>query len=281
MIFHPPPSYGGGFLPMRAYKIILSLCILLVACTTAYVSFMYVYTDHMFAPVSLLVKPNGTARAQHEWAAPLVPFIHKVNTPQRAHQKDKKFGGFELDVLSQNGQLLVAHDPTKTARQVTLDDIFKTVKNPQEKVWWLDVKGELTDEEINTILRLAQAYHIPENHIFFEASVGPTAKRLTQKKVGLLLALPDGFDRDGNDPATRTKLNENLLNLWKEYQPMAVSASFGKYAYLQAYFPNLPKAIYYSATQRPSVKKFFMRRHMAQDPSVKIFMTDEYDWINL
>lgn len=277
----PPPQYGGGFLPMRTYKIVLSLCILLVACATAYVSFMYVYTDHMFAPVALLVKPNSTELPQQQWPAPLVPFIHKVNTPQRAHQKDKKYDGFEIDVMAYNGKLLVAHDPTETARQVTLDDIFKTVKNPQEKVWWLDVKGELTDEEINTILQVAQAYQIPQNHILFEASAGPTATRITQKNLGLLLALPDGFDQDTNTPSMRTQLNENLVNLWQQYQPMAVSASFGKYAYLQAYFPTMPKAIYYSATQRPSIKKFFMRRHMAQDPSVKIFMTDEYDWINL
>ena len=266
---------------MRTYKILLSLCILLAACVTAYVSFMYVYTDHMFAPISLVVKPDMTATAHPEWPAPLVPFIHKVNTPSRAQQKDKKYGGFEVDVMAYNGQLLAAHDPTEIARQVTLDDIFKTVKNPQEKVWWLDVKGELSDKEIDTILQIAQAYQIPQNHILFEASAGDTAKRITQKNLGLLLALPDGFDQDANDPATRTQLNENLLSLWQQYQPMAVSASFGKYAFLQAYFPNTPKAIYYSATQRPSIKKFFMRRHMAQDPSVKIFMTDEYDWINL
>ena len=38
----------------------------------------------------------------------------------------------------------------------------------------------------------------------------------------------------------------------------------------------MPKAIYYSATVRPSLKKTFMKRQMATDPSVRIFMLDEY-----
>lgn len=265
---------------MRAHKVILSLGILIGACVAAYVSFMYVYTDHMFAPVSLISAPNPVASSQ-PWPAPSVAFIHKVNTPNRARQKDKKFGGFEVDILSQNGQLLAAHDALEAQRGVQAGDIFAAVKNPAQKVWWLDVKGELTAEEIDTLLQLTARYQIPPEHLLFEVSPGPTARRVKEKNLNLLLPLPDGFDQDQNNPATRAQLLANTLTLWEEYQPAALSASFGKYAYLRAYLPNLPKAIYYSATQRPSIKKFFMRRHMAQDPSVKIFMTEEYDWINL
>lgn len=254
--------------------------ILALASVIAYVSFMYVYTDHMFAPIALLEKPHVTPTFQ-EWTLPTVPFIHKVNTPARARQKDKKYPGFEVDVFSYQGNLLAAHDLAEAQRNVKLADIFKAVNNPQEKLWWLDVKSELTDEEIDKIVHQANQYNIPTNHLLFEVSAGPTAKRITQKNLGLLLPLLEGFDEDGNNPATRAQLNERALALWEEYKPLALSASFGKYAYLRAYFPDMPKVIYYSATQRPSVKKMFMRRHMAQDPSVKIFMTDEYSWINL
>ena len=91
----------------------------------------------------------------------------------------------------------------------------------------------------------------------------------------------EGFEQDNGDFVQRTKLNAQALALWEKYQPVAVSASFGKYVHLQAYFPQMPKAIYYSATKRPSLKKTFMRQHMRRDNSVKIFMVDEYDWINL
>ncbi len=265
---------------MRTYKLLLSLGTLTVALAGAYVSFIYLYTDHMFTPISFLVAPNPAA-PQQEWTAPHVAFIHKVNTPARARKKDAKFGGFEVDVLSYQGNLLAAHDPREAQRNILLEDIFKAVKKPAQKVWWLDVKGELTDTEIDEIVSLASRHNISHEHLLFEASAGPTAKRIKQKKLALLLPLPDGFDQDHNDPEVRAKLNADVLVLWEEYQPLAVSASFGKYAYLQAYFPNMAKAIYYSATQRPSLKKYLMRRHLRRDPSVRIFMTDEYDWVNL
>jgi len=265
---------------MRTYKILLSVLVIIVTIMGAYISFMYLYTDHMFTPIPLLAAPNPAAPSQ-VWTAPHVPFIHKVNTPARARQKDNKFGGFEVDVLSYNGKLLAAHDPSEAQRNVTLEDIFAAVQKPAQKVWWLDVKGQLTDREIDTILTLATQYNIPTEHLLFEASAGPTAKRITQKNLSLLLPLPNGFDQDHNDPEVRAKLNADVLALWEEYHPKAVSASFGKYAYLQAYFPKMSKAIYYSATQRPSLKKRLMRRHLHRDPSVHIFMTDEYDWINL
>ena len=265
---------------MRTYKILLSAGVLAISCVIAYMSFMYVYTDHMFAPITLLEKPHSVF-TYTEWTSPVVPFIHKVNTPSRAHQKDKKYPGFEIDVLSYNGELLAAHDPLEANRNIKLVDIFNAISNPQEKIFWLDVKGELSDEEINKIVQQAALYGIPTEHLLFEASAGPTAKRITQKNLGLLLPLLEGFDEDNNNPTTRAQLNARMLALWEEYKPIAVSASFGKYAYLRAYFPHMPKAIYYSATRRPSIKKLFMRQHMAQDPSVKIFMTDEYSWINL
>lgn len=241
---------------------------------------MYVYTDQMFAPTSLLAEPNPITPHQ-AWELPLVPFIHKVNTPERARKKDDKYAGFEVDVLSLNGQLLAAHDKTQAAHNILLKSIFAAVKNPAEKIWWLDIKGTLTDKELKEIVHLAQQYNIAKNHLLFEAPPGPLAQRIAQKNLGLLLALPDGFNQDQANRATRDELNKKIIALWEQYHPLALSASFGKYAYLRAYFPQVPKAIYYSATKRPSIKKFFMRRHMKQDPSVKIFMTDEYDWINL
>lgn len=265
---------------MRTYKIILSIFALALACATAYISFMYVYVDHMFTPVMLLATPSSQAPHQ-EWKAPIVPFIHKVNTPARARKKDKKYLGFEVDIFGAEGQILAAHDTQEATQHTLLADIFAAVENPAQKVWWLDIKGELTNSQLDEIVALASSYQIPAEHLLFESSAGPTAKRIVQKNLGLLLQLPDNFDKDNGSAKTRAQLNAAALALWNEYQPLAVSASFGKYAYLQAYFPNMPKAIYYSATRRPSIKKSLMRRHMEHDSSIKIFMTDEYSWINL
>ncbi len=256
------------------------LALTVAALLAAYGAFMYIYTDHMFTPITLLDSPNPQAPST-AWQTPLVPFIHKVNTPARARQKDHKFGGFEVDVWIEQEKILAAHDMHQAQKGVLLQDIFAAVKKPAQKVWWLDLKKELTPDNLDAILAAARTYQIPTEHLLFEVSPGPTAKLLKQHNLPLLLSLPEGFEEDGENAATRTQLNAQALAQWQAYEPAAVAASFGKYAYLRAYFPHMPKAIYYFATQRPSIKKFFMRRHLQKDPSVKIFMTDEYDWINL
>ena len=92
------------------------------------------------------------------------------------------------------------------------------------------------------------------------------------------MQLPADFDSDLGDPQTRKEINQKTLQQWKEYRPAAVSAVFDQYPYLRAYFPEMPKAIYYASTKRPSLKKPFMLRHMKEDPSVKIFILTEYTW---
>ncbi len=263
---------------MRASKIIFSVCLLLLTLLMVYSAFMYVYTENMFAPLNPLVTAYQTKPGVSVLEG-YTRFIHRVNTPKRARQKDKHFAGFEVDVWRQNDQFLAAHDPRQVAAQVPLTDIFASVKNPAEKWWWLDLKQELSAAELDQLVLLTTQYNIPPTHLLFEASAGPTADAITQRGYPLLLQLPEGFNEDRGNPARRVELNRQLALLWQKYTPVAVSASFGKYTTLRAYFPAMPKAIYYSATVRPSLKKYLMSRRMQQDPSVKIFMTEEYTYL--
>ena len=262
---------------MKNYRLVLSIFLLAAFFLGAYTAFIYVYTECKFAPLPLLTEPSAAAPSA-AWNAPDKQlFLHQVNTVRRAKKKETKYAGYELDLLpGQDGTLWVAHDESQLKRRVTLQDIFAALKNPQAKTWWLDLKTDLTSAELDEIINTAARFGIPKEHLFLETGPGPTAKLIKQKGLGLLLALTDGFDEDDNNPQKRRALNAKALKEWQEYQPHAVSASFGKYAYLRAYFPNMPKAIYYSATVRPSLKKTFMKRQMATDPSVRIFMLDEY-----
>lgn len=241
---------------------------------------MYVYTENMFAPVPLLTAPQ-TQAPHTPGLETYTRFIHRVNTPDRAKQKDKYYAGFETDVWNSNGHFFAAHDEREAQNQTELRAVFEAVVNPAKKMWWLDLKQELSEEQLDALLQLAENYKIPSEHLLFETSAGPTADLLAQRGLNLLLQLPEGFDDDGANEKKRAEINQLALALWEKYHPAAVSASFGKYGYLRAYFPNMPKAIYYSATVRPSLKKPLMAARMQKDPSVKIFMTDEYTWIPL
>ncbi len=264
---------------MKKSRIILYVVLLAVFSFGAYAAFMYVYTEWKFLPVELLQQPSPAA-PHSEWKAPDdLLYIHKVNTPRRAEAKDDSYEGYELDLLPDTtGNMTVAHDLDDTQDGTKLTDIFAAVDNPSEKGYWLDIKTELTPAQLEQILLMAKASGVPLENLLFECVPGQTAKMVQQKGLALLLPVPDEFDKDGGDPQTRKEINEKTLQLWEEYKPAAVSASFGKYPYLRAYFPNMPKAIYYSSTVRPSLKKPFMVNHMEEDPSVKIFMIDEYTW---
>ena len=264
---------------MRKSRIILYIVLLSIFSFGAYAAFMYVYTEWKFLPVELLLEPNPTA-PHSEWKAPKdLVYIHQVNTPHRADSKDDWFDGYEMDLLPDNtGNMTVAHDLDEIQNGIKLTDIFAAIDNPQEKGYWLDIKTELTPQQLDQILLMAKASGVPQENLLFECNPGKTAKMIQERGLALLLPVPDEFDKDDGSMQKRKEINEKTLLLWKEYKPAAVSASFGKYPYLRAYFPNMPKAIYYSSTVRPSLKKPFMIDHMEEDPSVKIFMIDQYTW---
>ena len=262
---------------MRTYRLVLALVLLALVLTGAYTAFMYVYTEQKFTLPKLLTEPSdytvGTPAKQ-------ILFLHQVNTPRRAKKKEDKYSGFELDLMAvpekNDKKIYVAHDEKQLKKHIKPDDIFSALRAPAEKYWWLDLKTDLTQTDIDYILHTAKSYHIPTDHLYWETQPGPTARLIKKNKLNLLLQLPEGFENDEQSSAKRNAINEAALKEWQEYKPAAVSASFGKYTYLKAYFPHLPKAIYYSATIRPSLKKTFMKRHMAEDHSVQIFMLDEY-----
>ena len=246
----------------------------------AYAAFMYVYTESKFVPVRLLADPLQNTPSSAWQPASGRLFIHQVNTVRRAKNKDARYNGYELDILpaEEGGELFVAHDAESLSAKVKLADIFSALKRPQDKTYWLDLKAELTPAQLDEILQTAERFNIPQDNLLFETPAGPMAKRLKQKGLSLVLQIREGFDQDGKDPKRRNEINRETLAEWEEYRPAAVSASFGKYPFLRGYFPNMPKAIYYSTTRRPSLKKAFMARRLREDPSVKIFLIDEYTW---
>lgn len=262
---------------MKKFTPFLWLAVLLAA--GAYAPFMRGYAARMTAPLPGTLTPPQKEALTSGFQPPSARFLHKVNTRYRARKKDALYPGFEIDILRHpNGNLVVAHDETELPYAVALPDLLAVIKNPAEKTYWLDLKTPLTDEDLRYLQQVAQHFHISPERFMFEAAPGPTAERLKKYGFSLLLQIPDGFDEDGNDPFQRARLNAQLTESLQKYQPQAVAGSFGKYKYLQAYFPHTRKAIYYSSTKRPSLKKRYLAQEMQKDPTVVIFMLDEYNF---
>lgn len=250
---------------------------ILILCGALYAPFMRIYVKHKMAPLTELLAQPDTQTYTEGYRPPSPRFLHAVNTVYRAQKKEDKYPGYEMDIIrSPQGELLVGHDASALPYAVTLADIFAALKAPQNKTYWLDLKTPLEKTDMHYLRSLAQRFGLTKEQFMFEAPAGETAQLLKQCGLSLLLQIPDGFDKDGQNAARRAQLNQLLADQLAQYKPQAVSASFGKYKYLQAYFPNVRKAIYYSSTKRPSLKKTFLQQAFDKDPSVIIFMTDEY-----
>lgn len=258
-------------------KILFLTAGLLILLGVLYAPFMRLYVKHKMAPLTDLLSSPDTRNYTDGYRPPSTRFLHAVNTVYRAKTKDDKYPGYEIDIIrNAQGNLVVGHDEDSIPYAVTLAEILSVLKAPQNKTYWLDLKTTLTQADLQYFRSLAQRFGLAKEHFMFETPAGETAKLLKKCGLPILLQIPDGFAEDNHSAAKRAQLNQLLAGQLKEYQPQAVAASFGKYKYLQAYFPNIRKAIYYSTTKRPSLKKTFLQQAFDKDPSVIIFMTDEY-----
>ena len=254
-------------------KIITRVFLGLLCGVLLYSTAMYGYVWLKMRPLTPLIPPS---QLQSYSQRPPLHMIHAVNSVRRAQAKEKHYDGFEIDIFHKDGKLMAAHDAASLTAAPELEQIFAALKHPETKTFWLDLKIDLTQEDINTLKLLAKKYHIHPRKMLFEVALGPTADLLTENSFPLLLQLPDGFHQDEGNVEKRQQLNAQLEETLLKYQPLAVVGSFGKYPYLQAYFPHYNKAIYSSTTVRPSLKKYFLTRALFADPSVLIWMQDEY-----
>lgn len=254
-------------------KKIACFFVLLICFALLYSTAMYGYVCLQMRPLNPQAPVSGLQSAANR---PQVHMIHAVNSPKRAQAKDAAYEGMEIDIHRKDGQLIAAHDPSHFEHAPALTTIFAALSQPETKTFWMDIKTNLTQQDIDQLKDLARQYHVHPRRMLFEVKPGPMADLLTRNGFPILLQIPGNFLEDDKDPQKRAQLNTELENLLRQYQPYAIAASLGKYRTLQAYFPHYNKAIYSSTTVRPSLKKYFLTRAMQKDPSVQVWMQDEY-----
>lgn len=245
----------------------------LLGSAVLYAAGSFVYVQLQMRPLRPIAAPSALVSLDKR---PQVHLIHAVNSIRRAQAKDAYFEGFEIDINRVSGRLMLAHDETEFEQAIPLSSLFEAIENPQTKTYWLDLKTELTQEDVNEIKRLAAQYGISPRKLLFETDAGETADLLNANGLPILLRLPNGFEDDEDNAQKRTALNAEMTDLLRRYHPFAIAGSLGKYPYLRAYFPQYNKAIYSATTVRPSLKKKFLKDAMFQDPTVLLFMQDQY-----
>ena len=227
-------------------------------------------------PVSQLTSPTT-------WRPSVFSYIHQTNERQRMLTKSKRYNGFEIDTYTIPGerQIYVAHDSRQFKNKMTLPAVFSIPKEPANAFFWIDMKTPLTQQQIDDIKEIARVVGVPLQNLIFEPPYthDETAKLLVKNGLNVIL-LVTGFEKNLSQEKTE-KLVQKTKQRIEEIHPLAISSGMGIYPYLAAYFPNYYKAICYNTTKRPSLKKFFMRRAIQKkDPSVIMFLNDEYNWDN-
>lgn len=250
-------------------------------CLLGLIGLAVIYSAATFIYVKIQMRPLPQPLApQSEIASlatrPQVHLVHAVNSVRRAEAKDQDFEGFEVDLNRVNGRLMLAHDEEHFDRAIPLSALFEAVENPAGKTYWIDLKTDLTPQDIDELKALAAQFNVSPRRMLFETDGGETADLLNAAGFPILLKVIDGFDEDEGDAQKRTELNARMTEQLRRYHPFAIAGSLGKYPALRAYFPLYNKAIYSATTVRPSLKKKFLKDAMFQDPSVLLFMQDEY-----
>lgn len=256
-------------------KTISRLIILFIVAALLYTTAMYGYVWMNLRPVAALTAPLAATSLA---VRPQVHVLHAVQSARRAQAKDDAYEGLEIDLLRAEGKLKAA--PHAAGRATDLEFIFSALAHPEQKTFWLRTNTVLSQEDINYLKDLAQKYHIHPRRLLFEVEeAGETADLLQANGLPLLLRLPAGFHQDNGQAPIRTDINARLEELIRRYQPLAISAPADQYPYVKTYLPQYPKALYETSTVRPSLKKYFLARALQADPTVLLWMTDEYTFL--
>lgn len=257
------------------------VCFLLVG-FALYAEGAYLYTLSHLRPVTPITAVS-TSTAPTDWKPQAFSFIHQTNERQRMLTKSRRYHGFEIDIFTLPGErtIYVAHDPGQFKYKMTLQAAFSIPKDPQNSYYWIDMKTTLTQEQIDDVKNIAKTSGVPLENLIFEPpyTQDAHAKLLVENGLNVILFIT-GFDKKLTPQQTAELVKQTQQRI-DEIKPLAISSGMGIYPYLRAYFPNYNKAICYNTTKRPSLKKFFMRRKIHQDPSVIMLLNDEYDWDNL
>ena len=70
-------------------------------------------------------------------------WAHRVNTPEEANTKLKKFDGIEVDLVYDTftGEVFIGHDIDRNMMELTFRQYIQQINNPRKAYCWLDVKN--------------------------------------------------------------------------------------------------------------------------------------------
>lgn len=202
-------------------------------------------------------------------------WAHRVNTPEVANQKMKRFKGIEIDLVFDKvtGELYVSHDIEISNAKLTFRQYLQQLKKPWNSYYWLDVKN-LYDNPCaicDTIIQLADYYRFKDR--FFVESWDVWALSIAKSEgISTSLWVENLFDFSEKDTlkwVAKVRKNIELCN------PDALSAEYRMRELLDEYFHEIDINLWHTPAEynKENVK---ITRKICRDSHVKVVLVD-YD----
>jgi heptose-I-phosphate ethanolaminephosphotransferase len=170
-------------------------------------------------------------------------WVHRVNSPSRFSEVNRKFYGFELDLSYINGDVFVLHHGNKEDGTLLID-YFNEINDPDEKYWWFDLKNADENnigEFVRELAHISKSHFTPKMHILVETTEPSLIPAIESNGFYASYYLPNLIDLADSK---RSEVLEICARNISENEISTISQSIDNYELMKVYFPRLNRAIW-------------------------------------
>lgn len=192
-------------------------------------------------------------------------WIHRTNTPSKLRHYYDDYAGFEMDVNfnMKTGKYNVDHN--KIDGNASLDDMFKGLKDPSVKFFWIDFKNlsaENKDAALASLNGTVEKYGLAKSRFVVES---PDPEHLTGfAEAGYLTSAYFPYFSPYDNPEKVKEIIQETIRRFEASNTTYVSGDLRYINYLTYYFPKARK-MYQSFHPSPDrSNKFAIEHGMAE-----------------
>lgn len=218
---------------------------------------------------------NNTTPQQFTFSYPSSKvWAHEVDDTNTAKEKQKLFDGLELNLnySEYQHQVFIGHELYDTAKNVTLDNWFSALDDPQNNCYWLDCKNmtmENVDEFVGIIEKVANKFNIT-NQILIENRNPRVIKKVNDYNLNTILWVENfHYWRVYDTISWYNTVKKDI----EKAKPFAISCEYTMFPILTDSFPNMNVHFWHTPMEK-NPESVARTIDMCKTPNVKVVLVD-------